>query len=50
VEVEIRDDSGMPVADGATGELWVRGPNVCAGYWQRPDATAAAWREGWSRR
>ncbi len=49
VEVEIRDDAGVPVADGATGELWVRGPNVCAGYWQRPDATAAAWREGWFR-
>jgi malonyl-CoA/methylmalonyl-CoA synthetase len=27
----------------------VRGPNVCSGYWRRPDATAAAWREGWFR-
>lgn len=49
VEVEIRDDAGTTVADGTTGELWVRGPNVCSGYWQRPDATAAAWREGWFR-
>jgi malonyl-CoA/methylmalonyl-CoA synthetase len=49
VEVEIRDDAGAPVAVGATGELWVRGPNVCAGYWGRPEATAAAWRDGWFR-
>ena len=34
---------------GTAGELWVRGPNVCAGYWQRPDATAAAFVEGWFR-
>jgi malonyl-CoA/methylmalonyl-CoA synthetase len=37
------------VNDGTAGELWVRGPNVCAGYWRRPDATAAAWGEGWFR-
>jgi malonyl-CoA/methylmalonyl-CoA synthetase len=37
------------VADGTAGELWVKGPNVCAGYWRRPEATAAAWREGWFR-
>jgi malonyl-CoA/methylmalonyl-CoA synthetase len=27
----------------------VKGPNVCAGYWRRPEATAAAWRDGWFR-
>jgi malonyl-CoA/methylmalonyl-CoA synthetase len=37
------------VTDGTAGELWVRGPNVCAGYWRRPDATAAAWCDGWFR-
>ena len=47
VEVKICDPDGVPVADTETGELWVRGPNVCAGYWRRPDATAAAWRDGW---
>ncbi len=31
------------------GELLVRGPNVCAGYWRRPDATAAAFADGWFR-
>ncbi|MBV9068740.1 MAG: AMP-binding protein [Acidobacteria bacterium] len=29
------------------GELFVRGPNVFAGYWRRPDATAAAFTDGW---
>jgi malonyl-CoA/methylmalonyl-CoA synthetase len=31
------------------GELLVRGPNVFAGYWHRPDATAAAFTDGWFR-
>ena len=31
----------------AEGELLVRGPNVFAGYWRKPEATAAAFREGW---
>jgi len=31
------------------GELFVRGPNVFAGYWRRPDATAAAFVDGWFR-
>lgn len=49
VAVKICDDAGEPVADGTAGELWVRGPNVCSGYWRRPDATQAAWRDGWFR-
>jgi malonyl-CoA/methylmalonyl-CoA synthetase len=47
--VEIRDEQGALVSAGDTGELWVKGPNVCAGYWERPDATAAAFRDGWFR-
>lgn len=35
--------------DEETGEILVKGPNVCAGYWGRPEATAAAFREGWFR-
>lgn len=31
------------------GELLVHGPNVCAGYWRRPEATAAAFVDGWFR-
>ncbi|MSU23888.1 MAG: long-chain fatty acid--CoA ligase [Opitutus sp.] len=49
VAVRICDEADAPVPDGTSGELWVKGPNVCAGYWQRPDATAAAWRDGWFR-
>jgi fatty-acyl-CoA synthase len=36
--------------DGDVGELWIRGPHVSSGYWNNPDATAAAYREdGWLR-
>ncbi len=45
----ICDEDGAVVPDGASGELWVRGPNVCDGYWRRPDATAAAFVDGWFR-
>lgn len=49
VSVRICDESGAAVADGTSGEVWVKGTNVCAGYWQRPEATAAAWTDGWFR-
>lgn len=39
-DVSIRDDDGNEVALGQTGELCVRGPQVMAGYWNRPDETA----------
>ena len=47
VELRVRDELGADLPDGALGELWVRGPNVCAGYWKRADATAAAFVAGW---
>jgi malonyl-CoA/methylmalonyl-CoA synthetase len=37
------------VEPGEIGELLVRGPNVFSGYWGRPDATAAAFADGWFR-
>jgi malonyl-CoA/methylmalonyl-CoA synthetase len=40
---------GVDVAGGETGELLVRGPNVFAGYWGQPEATAAAFVDGWFR-
>jgi len=46
-EIRLVDDAGQPVADGQPGELLVRGPQVMQGYWQRPDETALALRDGW---
>jgi malonyl-CoA/methylmalonyl-CoA synthetase len=48
-QVRILDAAGQPVPNGTVGELWVRGPTVCAGYWNRPDATAQAFVDGWFR-
>ncbi len=47
--VRICDEDAAVVPDGTTGELWVHGPNVCDGYWRRPEATATAFVDGWFR-
>lgn len=39
-EVAILDDEGMPLPPGQPGEIAIRGPQVMAGYWNRPDETA----------
>jgi long-chain acyl-CoA synthetase len=50
VEVRLVDPEGDDVLVGDAGELWVRGPNVFAGYWEDEAATAAAINpEGWLR-
>jgi long-chain acyl-CoA synthetase len=49
VRAEIRDSGGRPLPPGEIGEVWVSGPNVMLGYWNRPEATAAALSDGWYR-
>jgi long-chain acyl-CoA synthetase len=50
VEIRLVDEDGEDAFLGDPGELWVRGPNVFKGYWNDPDATAAALtRDGWLR-
>jgi acyl-CoA synthetase (AMP-forming)/AMP-acid ligase II len=47
VEVRIVDPNDMEVPRGEVGEVIVRGDNVMLGYWNRPEDTAAAVRDGW---
>lgn len=45
----IVDDQGVELPRGETGEIWIGGPAVVKGYWNRPDAesfTAGYWRSG----
>ncbi|HEV8567535.1 MAG TPA: long-chain fatty acid--CoA ligase [Actinoplanes sp.] len=49
VEMRVVDEEGNEVPQGETGEIAIRGHNVMKGYWRRPEATAAAIRDGWFR-
>lgn len=50
VEIEVRDDRGRPCAPGDAGELFVRGPNTCVGFFRDPERTAATFGpDGWVR-
>lgn len=50
MELEIRDvGTGAAVPAGDSGEIWLRGPSLIRGYWNRPDATSAIFEHGWMR-
>jgi fatty-acyl-CoA synthase len=46
-EVRIVRPDGADAGVGELGELWVRGPNITPGYWNRPDANASSFTDGW---
>jgi fatty-acyl-CoA synthase len=46
-EVRIVKPDGSEAGVGELGELWVRGPNVTPGYWNRPDANQSSFTDGW---
>lgn len=47
VEVRVVDASGAPLADGQCGEVVTRSDAVMSGYWNNPEASATALRDGW---
>jgi long-chain acyl-CoA synthetase len=47
VEMKVVDDEGHDLPSGEVGEILISGHNVMKGYWNRPDATAEAIRDGW---
>ena len=46
-EMRLIDPDGKDVAAGETGELIIKGPHVCSGYWHNAEATAAALKDDW---
>jgi len=48
-EVSIRDDRGESCPPGEIGEIWTRSPANALGYWQKPEATAATFVDGWCK-
>ena len=47
VEVRIVDENGKDVAQGEVGEIVMRGATIMKGYWNKPEATTDAIRDGW---
>ncbi|CAM5681425.1 acyl-CoA synthetase [Streptomyces fumanus] len=49
VDARVVDEDGRDVPDGTPGEIVYRSPQLCEGYWDKPEETAAAFRDGWFR-
>jgi malonyl-CoA/methylmalonyl-CoA synthetase len=49
VSLRIVDATGEDCEPGTVGEVRVKGPSICRGYWRRPDADADAFVDGWFR-
>ncbi|MFB6436443.1 fatty acyl-CoA synthetase [Streptomyces sp. NPDC056411] len=47
VEARVVDERGREVPDGTRGEVVYRSPQLCTGYWDKPEETAEAFRDGW---
>jgi fatty-acyl-CoA synthase len=47
VQVKILSESGLPTVPGEVGELVIGGPHIFSGYWNNPEATREALRDGW---
>lgn len=48
-EAMVADENGRPLPVGEAGEIWMRGPQIMAGYWNKPAETDAALSDGWMR-
>jgi fatty-acyl-CoA synthase len=48
-ELRVCGDDGTELPPGADGEVWIRSPSVCLGYWNKPEATAETFVDGWCR-
>ncbi|MGC3001049.1 acyl-CoA synthetase [Streptomyces sp. G35A] len=49
VDARVVDEDGKDVPDGTPGEIVYRSPQLCEGYWDEPEETAEAFRDGWFR-
>ncbi|MGW0335739.1 acyl-CoA synthetase [Streptomyces sp. NPDC003011] len=47
VDARVVDQDGEDVPDGTPGEIVYRSPQLCEGYWDKPEETAEAFRDGW---
>ncbi|MGB6009329.1 acyl-CoA synthetase [Castellaniella sp.] len=49
MEVKVMGEQGVEITGGEIGELWVRGPSITPGYWNRPEETRKSFVDGWFR-